>query len=234
MMKRIGALILILSAALGGVAAAGYFWTVRGPWLDSVFSSALSQRLGWEVECKNVRMARWSRMDFDSATVKSGPKDTLAKTGAGAILFQSSPLNLIGAVTRTNLDLKQISLAEDFGGNTPFASSLPEGLIKSPLNVDEASVIVAKHDKLTNIHLIRFVSEGVVLRGGAQVKEGRIVKAHAIILFAGDRFNRLPEEIRMRMMRRQNGWQGFRFVYGQNVLTVMGAQGPLLKAQWKS
>ena len=196
------------------------WFAIEGPWLDPLVSRFLSRHFQVPIRCEKTKIVHWSKIYFDSMSVRD-----VVKTGRGYLYF-NAPLTTIG--------LSGVAVASGLmpAGVLPI-SLLEEGL-KFPLEIEEIKgVLVRKNDGRT-VHVTRFMSQEALVRGGAGMRGGRIVKAHFLILVPENRLSKLPEEVTARMISRQGGWRGFRILFREGLLTVVGTHGPVLQAQWKS
>ena len=113
-----------------------------------------------------------------------------------------------------------------------LSSVLPDGG-RGIFEAQEILAIVVRRKEAVTVHIPRWVSEKFVLRGGIKFVRERAVKAHALLLFPRSLMNELPGEVRSRLKARPDGFGEFRLTYLENKLTLAGAKGPLLKAQWQ-
>jgi hypothetical protein len=103
---------------------------------------------------------------------------------------------------------------------------------KDPIFVKRLDARFFSTEEYSEAHLHAFDSDEMVLAGGVRWDGRKFLKANVFVLLPESRFERVPKELRARMIRRRAGWKGFRVTYAAGRLTVYGHSGPFFTAQW--
>ncbi len=229
-MKKI---VLLFSGLILLLALIGLWVPVRGPWADFFVSQVLSKQFNLPIQCVHSRVERWSDIYFDSLKISNKTNNISAQTGPGRIHFQFT--SLFGAQSsETSLSLNQVILAGSFDKQAPLLVPFLGSLSKGPILIDKLCITLVRRAGYTTIHVTECLSKELFLRGGFQVAENRVGKAHILIALPDATIRRIPKEISSRMIPRAQGWKGLKIIFREKDLTVLGAGGPVLKAQWQS
>lgn len=70
------------------------------------------------------------------------------------------------------------------------------------------------------------------MNGGAVWKGRTLHKIHARIFLPAELFEKIPKEMRARMIHGPAGWRGLRLIYVKGLFTAVGQSGPFFQAQW--
>lgn len=212
------------AALLAAAFLTGFFLPWEGPWLDGPVSSLLSRKFHADVQVEGSRVTRWSVLSVGSAHLRGRDGADWAATGPGKIRRSFS---------RTFITLTDLVLAPKVAGRfVTLSSVLPDGG-RGLFEAREIAAVIIHHKEATTVHVSRWVSEAFVLRGGIKLVGGRVVKAHALLVFPRSVLERLPGDVRSRLKARPDGSGEFRLTFSENSFTLAGATGPLLKAQWQ-
>lgn len=222
-----------LAAVLAGASAlaASYFLEIKGPYVDLVASEFATRRLGAPVTMLDVRVRRWSDIRFGLATVSTNDARTLVACGSGRIVLAGLAL-VKGDFTRARVALRDVALLEDLYRRWSMTSWAAGRAFDDPIFVKRLEATLLVKDEYSEAHLRRFDSDEMVLAGGVRWKGRAFKKANVFVLLPEARFERVPKELRGRMIRRREGWRGFRVTFGAGRLTVYGHSGPFFTAQW--
>lgn len=212
-MKRL-ALFLFIPLVLVPVPLS--WFSVQGPWADPLLSRFLSSKFNAAIQCKKTRLVHWSKIYFDAMTVEN----TLS-TGPGYFNFKPS---------ETDIRFSEITVAGRFKHPASFLTEW----VRFPLKIAEVRGALIEKKESRTVHITHFLSEQAVVKGGLKTEGGRMTKAHFLVLAPGEALGKLPNEIASRMIVRGGGWKGFRILFREELLTVVGANGPVFQAQWKS
>ena len=178
------------------------------------------------MRCVNAKVRRWSEVRFDSIKVESAERVPWADTGPGAIRLGTPEVSLA---------VEGLTLTDEFLKEVPFLSALPDSVVKKPVVFDKLKVvIVRRRGEFSTIHVIECSSKNLSVRGGLRMEEGQVRKAHALLSLAMAVSDQFPEALESRMSHRRKGWGEIKLIFSKNILTVLGPNGPLLKAQWQT
>ncbi len=229
-MKKIFPLFLLLSLML----SAFFLWLPKNAWLDSFLSNGFGDRFeGARLSFKGSRLVNFQKIQFEALELQDDEAQTLVRAGHGEIYFNRL-FWLIRKAEVIDLYLGEVALTDALKKKIPFAFSLPESFAKEPLSFDRLHMVLVSKNGRATLHVVELSStRGVVLRGGFRTKDERLVSAHFIVAFSNTLLDRVPRQIISRMISRGNNRE-FRLRFRENLLTVVGASGPLFEAQWKS
>ena len=227
--KRVAALI-----ALAAIPTAVYFvfeteW--RGLWVDELVSAALSRKLGFPVLLMDVRAHHFSEFRFGLMTVGDAAHKTLVASGEGRVFFEPWAF-LKNDGNKIHLRLSDVAVLESLYRKSSLLSWASRNAFNDPIFVKRIELFVVEGDGKLDGYVIEFDSEDLKLRGGFNSLNGTVLKANALVLLPEHKFERIPKELRGRMIERSGGWKGIRLVYSEQNLTIVGRYGPFFQARW--
>ncbi len=218
--------------AAASTAALSYYAGVEGAFVDAAASESVSRALDLPVRLLEVRVDRWSDVRFGMMTLDNPGQKTLVACGPGRARFDGLPL-VKGEERRVRLRFEEVAILEEVFKGSALISWASKQAFTDPIFVQRLDAVVRYDSESAEIHVTRFESEDITILGGVRFLAGRIAKANVLVLLPKNRFERVPKEIRARMIRRSDGRHGVRLVYAGGYLTVVGAKGPFFKVQWK-
>ena len=220
-MKKI---VIVSAVILAAVFLTVYFVPLKGPWIDGAVSAYLSLKFRSPLRVKEAKIERLSVIFFRSLALTDRAGRDWATTGPGRVSRASS---------RLYIRLTGAALSPQTAGRLAMLSSvLPDGG-KGFFEAEEISAVVVDRQMSMTVHVSRWVSGAFTLKGGIKFSGGKAVKAHALLLFSPAFVEKLPGEVRSRLKPRPDGSGEFRLAFLENKLTLAGATGPVLKAQWQ-
>ena len=228
------ALILLVALTFSAsVFLLGGYRFVRGGWLDRVFSSYLTSRIGLKARLYDVNFsANALAVRFGILSVMDSKENKiLFVSGAGSARYLSGPL--FGAGNRRfKIRLEDAVIMEDLCRKSPLIDWASRQAFNRPISLKSIEVLFKNVGLRTVARIISCRSDTLLIKGGVVFEGKRIAKLHLLILLPEERFEKIPKEMRARMIRRKAGWRGVRLSFSNNVLTAAGDSGPFFQAQW--
>ena len=228
------ALVVVLIATLmGALLLASYLLPIQGVWLDQAVSAYLTGKINQPVLLVDVKITHWSRMRFGLLTISTHAKKTLIVAGDCTLEWP------VAALWKKNfgqirLRLNHVTLLEDLGKKIPILAWASKEVFSDPILVKRLEVVARfRTNELLRAHLIRFDSDDIFLNGGMEAQNSKILKADVFLLLPSDRFEKVPRELRARMIKRKDGWRGIRLVFYGHSLVAIGSNGPFFEARWQ-
>lgn len=222
---------LTMAGVLVCAFALSYFLELKGPYVDIIASDFATRRLGQQVTMLDVRIRHWHDVRFGLSTVTTSGARTLVACGSGHVIFGKLAL-LKGDFTRARIILRDVALLEELYQHWPMTSWAAGKAFDDPIFVKRLDASFIAKDAYFEAHLRSFESDEMMLVGGARWAGRKFLKAHIFVLLPEARVERVPKELRGRMIRRWRGWNGFRVTYLDGRITVYGHSGPFFTAQW--
>lgn len=229
--------LLVLSLTVAAVAwlvLASFFVVWKGPWMDRLVSKELGQHLGLRIEMEGARIEGWSRLSFDGLKVIGRSGKTFVTSGHGRMRFYGIDL-FARRFDRIETELSDVAVMRSLLEKVPVLAWASKDALGRPVRI--RSVQALMHHGQTGaleVHLTQFDSAELALFGGMQVANRKLLKANALVLLPSDVFERVPKELRARMIRRPRGWRGVRITYNERLLTAWGATGRFFSASWET
>ncbi len=232
MIRKVEALVALTTAGvLVSALTLSYFLEIKGPAVDIIASDFATRRLGQQVTMMDVRVRHWHDVRFGLATITTSGARTLVACGSGRIIF-GEPALLKGDFTRARVILNDVALLEGFYRHWSMTAWAAGQAFHDPIFVKHLEANFAAKEGYSEAHLRAFRSDEMALAGGIRWAGRKFLKAHVFVLLPEDRVERVPKELRGRMIRRWRGWRGFRVTYAAGRITVYGHSGPFFAAQW--
>ncbi|HTL69820.1 MAG TPA: hypothetical protein VL404_00870 [Candidatus Eisenbacteria bacterium] len=223
---------LAFAAVLIFAAAFTYYAGLQGPGVDRIVSEIVSRRAGFPVQLLDVHITRWKDVRFGLLSLEAEGGKTLLAAGQGRILFEKVAF-VKGDRSRVHLELNDVAILEGLYQKSSLFRWASKDVYSDPIYVSRAELLLIESADAVEAHLTRFDSEDVLLGGGLRMEKGKVVKVNVQILLPEMRFEKVPKELRARMIRRADRWRGVRLEYFRNTLTVFGSGGPVFKARWQ-
>ena len=212
---------------------AGAFELPRGGWLDRGISFAASKLAGVPVRFYDVRISRTlDTVRFGMLSV-TDPRDNkiLFVSGPGEVRRVSGTLSIRG-VQRLEARLEDAVIMEDLCRRSPLITWASQQAFDRPIFLKRVRLVAQKHAERTTFHLLSCESDQLVLNGGVLLRGRQVIKVHALVLLPAEKFEKMPKEMRARMIQRRAGWRGLRLVYSGDFFTAIGESGPFFQARW--
>ena len=225
------AVFLMAPLFIGGLVYGSYLFDIQGPWVDKTFSFLVTRHLDIPVKVNQVRIHRWSELQFDSLIIQKPPGRILMRSGPGIMTIDPSAL-FSKKLRESRLTLNEVEINEDFFKKSVLIRWASEKAVQAPVLAKKALIYLRESDTHLLVHLMHFQSEEMFIKGGIYLSEKKVVKAHAIVFLPEVFFENMPRQMRARMVKRPDGWHGIRIAYSQNKLTVYGRLGPFFSANW--
>ena len=143
-------------------------------------------------------------------------------------IFQWSRISFIALIDRKALRLREALHASSIFSSLPIA----EGL-EGTLAVDRPLVGFSGNRSGGLVRILRCESDGLSLRGGLELKDKQLVKAHIYFSLSPSRLKKLPLTVRSRLSQVKGGWAAVHIVFYQEQLTLIGRHGPLFQINWQ-
>lgn len=206
---------------------------VRGVWIDHGLSAYLSRETGLQVRLYDVRFPeRKPAMQFGILSILDTEKgNVLFVAGSGRAVFLSEFLPSDQA-KRFKIRLEDAALMEDLFRKSPLIDWASRRAFESPISLKSVEIVFKKLRRRTVVRVISCRSHHLLLKGGVALDGARIAKAHFLVLLPEEKFEKVPKEMRARMIRRKDGWRGVRLIYHKDRFTAVGASGPFFQARW--
>ncbi|GEM_PF-1619075 len=228
--------LLIFSTLLAVLAifiVGGGVRSVKGGWLDRAFSAYLTGRTGHKVRLYDVNFPSFAPVvRFGILSVMdSGENKVLFVSGAGRARLLSGAISG-NADRRFKVRLEDAVIMEDLCHKSPLIDWASKQAFDQPITLRSIEVFFKTSGSGTVARIISCRSDALLIKGGVAFKANRILKLHLLLLLPEERFEKVPKEMRARMIRRKGGWRGVRLIYANNLLTAAGDSGPFFQAQW--
>lgn len=222
------AFILILGCLVG--AATG---VLKGAWMDRAVSYYFSKLAGVKISLYDVRFFRTltalrfgvlsvSEPDKKNILLASGPGE--ARVVGGFFIFRGD--------RRVEIRLDDVAIMEDLCAKSSIIHWATRQAFDRPILIRSIRFSLKENARGTVLRVLSCESDQLALNGGAFLKNRKIKKVHALILLPAEKFEKIPKEMRARMIRRNSGWRGVRLVYCEGLFTAYGESGPFFQAQW--
>ena len=220
-------ILIILSLFLGG------HRFVRGAWIDRALSGALSSETGLQVRLYDVRFPeRKPAMQFGILSVLDTKKSKVLFVAASGRAVLLSEFSSGDPAKRFKVRLEDAVIMEDLCRKNPLIDWASRQAFNAPIILKTVGIVFKKIQKRTIIRIISCRSEHLLLKGGLALDGTRITKAHFLVLLPEEKFEKVPKEMRARMIHRKGRWRGVRVMYRDNLFTAAGDSGPFFQAQW--
>lgn len=224
--------IAALTLSMGFFIFGGYRF-VKGGWLDRALSSCLSSRIGLKARLYDVNFsANPSAIRFGILSVMD-PKENkiLFVSGTGSARYLSG--RIFGAGERRfKIRLEDAVIMEDLYRKSPLIDWASRQAFNRPISLKSIEALFKNSGTRTVARILSCRSDTLLIKGGVVFQGKNISKLHLLILLPEERFEKIPKEMRARMVRRKAGWRGIRLSFTNNTLTASGDSGPFFQAQW--
>jgi hypothetical protein len=128
--------------------------------------------------------------------------------------------------------VKDVAILEPLYAKLPIISLISKYIFKNPVYLSEMKFVMKTSPAGTSLRILRFYSDEVWVMGGVRFENRKLVRANLLIAVPAASYEKLPKELRARMMRRKEGWRAVRITFGGNVFTAVGPKGPFFRASW--
>ncbi len=222
-------LLFTLTLSLAAVSLQYRVFFQRG--LDKAISELLTRELEKPVSVVAAHFENWNRLHFDTMTVSSRDRGTLMASGPGQI-------NFYGFLSRMDhpriavYSFKNVAILEAFYKKLPIVSWVSQYIFNDPIYLSEMKFVTTRTESGTSLRILKFYSEAIWVMGGVRFKEKKLMRANLLIAVPNATFEKLPKQIRSRMIKRREGWRAVRITFGGNIFKVEGATGPFFQASW--
>jgi autotransporter translocation and assembly factor TamB len=227
------AILLIVAAGALSAALATYHLPLEGEWVDELVSDVVSKQTGTASTFSGVSIIHWNRVRFQLLVVADENKNPLIVAGSGSARLE--PLALLTKdFDSIDFSAEDVALLEALYRSTPILSWAAGSAFKEPIVADRVRFRATQKNGKLSGRLLGFESDALRLKGGIVMKEGKLEVANVIVAFPPDRVERLPKELRARMIHLPSGWREVRVTFRDNTLTAMGTHGKFFQASWKT
>jgi hypothetical protein len=117
---------------------------------------------------------------------------------------------------------------------SPILSWAAGSAFKEPIVAERVRFRATQKNGKFSGRLLRFDSSELRLRGGVEMRRGKLEIADAVVAFPPDKVERLPKELRARMIRLPGGWREVRVTFRNNLITAFGTHGKFFQASWQT
>ncbi|MBI4432614.1 MAG: hypothetical protein HY592_03925 [Candidatus Omnitrophica bacterium] len=210
---------LLTLAVLGAAFLYGGLW-------DVLFSQRATSALGFPIKLAKARPRADGGFAFESLTLMKDGREAV-RTGAGEFY----PLPAAQDRRKGRLVLSDIKVNSGFFENTVFRAADP--FLSYPLKSAKAEFLITSRQGVTTIHVLRFSSEEVSLRGGFSISAGRILRAHTLFSLSENLWHRLPEEFASNAVPIRGMPRAVRVIFGGSHLEVRAGSLPFFRAEWR-
>ncbi len=232
LLKKLLILSIVLAVSVPFIVLGGYRFA-KGGWLDRAFSAYLTSRTGHKVRLYDVNFPTLGPIvRFGILSVMDQRENkVLFVSGAGSVRLLSGPV-LGNANRRFKVRLEDAVIMEDLYHKNPLIDWASRQAFNRPVSLRSIEALFKTSGTGIVARIVSCRSDTLLVKGGVVLKANRILKVHLLVLLPEERFEKVPKEMRARMVRRKGGWRGVRLVYANNILTAAGDSGPFFQAQW--
>ena len=141
--------------------------SLKGDWVDSALSEALSQKYGSPVKVHNAYFVNWHELRFGTFTIDSQEGNPLVRASSGVLRLLRLDLSAKGA-SETEIRFKDISFTRAYYNSTTAASKW-RYFLKKPIHVKELCFLIRQNRARTKVEVTDCRSEGVRIAGSVEV-----------------------------------------------------------------
>ncbi|MBI4353477.1 MAG: hypothetical protein HY593_06110 [Candidatus Omnitrophica bacterium] len=208
------------------------YGVTRGPWLGGVLSWFLHRKTGIEAGFLNARVEGLSRIGFHSASFRENGGRLRARTGPGALRLVDP---FWGSDNRRKVEwsFHQAVLSKDLYKNLPVLSHAFGYLFEGAVKAHQVKVLLVEGPSFFSVRLLQCLSPDFSMRGGIRFEGGRFKKAHFLLFGSVRAIDKVPGQIRSRMIYWNKSWAGFRVIFYPHEVVCIGRKGPLFQVAWE-
>jgi len=210
----------------GVTLAASFFWFLKPGRLDIFVSNSLSRTFHLNAKCSGVRIDRWPKIYFKSATIGRYDQSGMIRSGAGEVIIETSA-NLF------DIDVREVAIDAN-RWNLLKSMPWPEGFLKNGgFEIHRLHFLLKGRGAHKTIHVLTGNSDDFSIKGGGQFLKQKITKGHLWVEMSPFVWKRLPEEFAKRMKKGRDDSRIFHLVFHENVIKLLGNYGPFFEARWQ-
>jgi hypothetical protein len=229
-MKKIFVCLFLGTAFILGLSAVV---PIRGSWLDRGLSRWLHHKLSADIRLGQVQFKHWNTVSFESLKAISKNGTQCLSSGRGRLSWKGLPWSK-NSKSEADLYLIHLMISPEMYKKIPVAAISLSKFIDSPALIEKISIHVRQEKQNRMVRITEYLSQDFTLRGGWKFEHNKLTKAHLLILLPNNGLEKLPRQLRTRLLSRGENGKGARLVFQKNTITVFGRTGPLMRAQWNS